>query len=110
MTRFFYSILSLLLSLAVFAVLYSLYRVKRESRYLPWMAIWILFAAHYGFQNYRLYTGDTWAWALDRWLYYSAMLGLLYTARLYARQKCPTPLFAGLAVLGAIWEIGRAHV
>ncbi len=109
MTQSFYSILSLLLSLAVLGVLYYLYRLKREYRYLPWMAMWILFAVHYGFQIDRIYTGALWAWALDRWLYYCAMLVLLYAARRFAAVGCPMPLFAAAAGLGGLWAFAFTY-
>lgn len=110
MTPFAYGLLSLLFSLAVLGVLYSMYRQKRETQFVAWMAIWGALSLHYTFQQVRLSTEAPWAYALDRLGFALAMLALLYAAREYAGHPLRSGLVWILGLVAAAWSFLHAYL
>ena len=110
MTQQFYAILSLLLSLAVGGVLFTVYALKREKIFLPWLTIWTLLSLHFCFLVLWNQAGTPVAWVLARWSSTLAALALVYAAREYSGLPRRWRLLWGVALVSALWTIYHAAV
>ncbi len=108
MTQQFYAILSLLLSLAVCGVLLTVYSLKRERVFIPWLVIWTLLSFHFCFLLSLDDSGATWAWMLTRMSSTLAALGFVYAAREYAGLPRRWGLLAAVALASALWTFYHA--
>ena len=104
MTQLSYALLSLLLSLAVCGVLCTVYALRRERVFVPWLAIWTLLAIHFAFLL-LLDSTHTWKWALTRWSSTLAAMGLVYAAREYAGLPRRWRVLAVIALVSAAWNL-----
>jgi diguanylate cyclase (GGDEF)-like protein len=109
MTQQFYALLSLLLSLAVCGVLLTVYTLRREKVFVPWLAIWTLLSLHFAFMILLDQTSQP-SWVLTRWSSTLAALGLVYAAREYAGLPRRWGTLAAVALVSASWTIYCAMV